>query len=70
MPEVLAIALAALSAAIIFGAGNRLLALLTLFVLLAMPLAGCAEQYRTAQLPACTQHCTFTDGGREVSVSK
>lgn len=41
-----------------------------LVIATAVVLGGCADHYGTAQLPACTSHCTFTDGGRQVSVSK
>ena len=32
-------------------------------------LGGC-EKYKTAQLPSCTSHCSFEDGGDHVTGSQ
>lgn len=65
---IIALLLLVLVLVVIIREPNIVIALVIIGAIAAV-LGGC-DQYKTAQLPACTSHCTFTDGGREVTVSK
>lgn len=64
----LTLALIIFGVLVIYRFPEVVIAIIILGVIVAI-LPGC-DHYRTAQLPQCQSHCTFTDGGREVTVAK